>query len=308
VCVTAGAPLVTIVTNFFNEARFLQDAIASIRAQTLEDWELLLVDDGSTDGSTEIAAEAAKRDPDRIRYFEHPRHANIGMSASRNVGLRHARARYIALLDGDDVWLPDVLERQLAQLQVHDEAGLIYGATEWWYSWTGDPSDRGRDCVPDLGVAEGTIIDGIPFVIGMLQRRLQAPCTCSTVSARHVADAVGGFEETFPGMCEDLVFVAKAALAAPVLVGRGCCGRYRQHAASCYTVAKSTGTAKAARKNFLIWLRKYVEQHGAGCRELLPVIDAELDRVDTTRGRGAAVRARNAAVTALRRMGWSAAE
>lgn len=305
---TAVAPQVTIVTNFFNEARFLPDAIASIRAQTLEDWELLLVDDGSTDGSTEIAARAATQDPDRIRYFEHPRHANRGISASRNVGVRHARAQYIALLDGDDVWLPDALERQLAQLKAHGDAGLVYGLTEWWYSWTGDPSDRERDHVPDLGVAEGTVVDGIPFVIGMLQRRLQAPCTCSMVMAKHVADAVGGFEETFTGMCEDLAFVAKAALAAPVLVGRGCCARYRQHAASCYTVAKSTGTAKAARKNFLIWLRKYVEEQGAGCRELLPVIDAELDRLEATRERAAAGRARNAAVTLLRRMGWSAAE
>jgi CTP:molybdopterin cytidylyltransferase MocA len=306
--VTAPTPLVTVVTNFYNEAEFLTDAIASVRSQTLENWELLLVDDGSTDGSTEIAAEAARRDPTRIRYFEHPRHANRGMSASRNVGLRHARARYIALLDGDDVWVPDVLERQLAQLEAHGGAGLIYSPTEWWYSWTGNPADLDRDCVPPLGVAEGTILDGVPFVIGMLRRQLQAPCTCSAVIAKHVADAVGGFEESFRGMCEDQVFFAKAALAAPVLVGRGCCGRYRQHGASCYTVAKSTGTAKAARKTFLTWLRAYVEQGGAGFREILPVIDAELDRVDAPRTRAVAERATSAAIGILRRLRWSAVE
>lgn len=304
---TDGPPRVTVVTNFLNEATFLEDAIASVRAQTLEDWELLLVDDGSTDGSTEIATDAARADPGRIRCFEHPGHANRGMSASRNVGLRHARGRYIAFLDGDDVWPPDVLERQLAQLALHDEAGLIYGATEWWYGWTGKPEDLERDHVPDLGVSEGSIVDGVPFVIGMLQRRVQAPCTCSLVVTKCVADAVGGFEESFTGMCEDLVFVAKAALAAPILVGRGRYGRYRQHSQSCYTVAKATGTAKAARKNFLTWLRKYVHQHGAR-HQLLPVIDSELDRVAPTRRRAAAARARNVAVAVLRRMRWSAVE
>jgi glycosyltransferase involved in cell wall biosynthesis len=306
--VTAGAPQVSVVTTFFNEAAFLRDAIASVRAQTLRDWELLLVDDGSTDGSTEIALDATKCDPDRIRYFDHPGHSNRGMSASRNVGLREARAPYIALLDGDDVWFPDALEGQLAQLQSRDDAGLIYSATEWWYSWTGEAADRERDYVPALGVAEGTIVEGIPFVIGMLQRRLQAPCTCSTLVRKRVADEVGGFDESFPGMCDDLVFVSKAALAAPILVGRGCCARYRQHAGSCYTVAKATGTARSARENFLIWLRKYIEQRGAGCRELLPVIDAELDRVRPPRKRAATVRARHAAATVLRHMGWRSAE
>jgi hypothetical protein len=302
-----AAPVVSVVTNFLNEEHFLHDAIASVRAQTLVDWELLLVDDGSTDRSTTIAIDAARQDPTRIRYFEHRGHVNRGMSASRNVGLRHARAPYVAFLDGDDVWLPDVLERQLAQLQARSDVGLIYSPTEWWYSWTGDPADRARDCVPDLGAAEGTTIDGITFVAGMLQRRLQAPCTCSTVVSKRLADSVGGFEDAFPGMCEDMVFVAKAALAAPVLIGAGCCGRYRQHAASCYSLAKSTGTARSARQKFLIWLRKYVVERGIGCAELLPIIDGELDRIRTIPGRAAAARAKDAAASVLRRIGRLAA-
>ena len=75
-------PAVSVVINFLDEARFLQEAIDSVFAQTHADWELLLVDDGSTDGSVRIARDAAEQNPGRVRYFEHPNHANLGESSS----------------------------------------------------------------------------------------------------------------------------------------------------------------------------------------------------------------------------------
>ena len=74
-----------------------------------DDWELILVDDGSTDASTAIAKAWAASDPARIRYVEHDDHQNRGMSASRNLGVAVARGRYVAFLDCDDVWLPSAL-------------------------------------------------------------------------------------------------------------------------------------------------------------------------------------------------------
>ena len=99
-------PLVSVVTIFFNGERFLADAIESVLAQRFDRWELLLVDDGSTDGSTAIARGYASAHPDRIRYLEHDQHANLGMSPSRNVGIRASSAPYVAFIDADDVWLP----------------------------------------------------------------------------------------------------------------------------------------------------------------------------------------------------------
>ena len=75
---------------FLNVAPYLAEAIQSVRDQTYPHWELLLVDDGATDGSTAIAQRFAGLDPERIRWIEHPGHGNLGASASRNVGLRHA--------------------------------------------------------------------------------------------------------------------------------------------------------------------------------------------------------------------------
>src|SRR5438093_8888063 len=106
-------PLVSSIIIFFNAEKYFAEAIDSALAQTYPNWELILCDDGSTDGSTQIARKYAERYPDRVRYCEHEGHVNRGMSATRNLGLRHARGELIAWLDADDVWLPHKLARQV---------------------------------------------------------------------------------------------------------------------------------------------------------------------------------------------------
>jgi len=133
----SAPPLVSVVTIFLNGERFLDEAIQSVFVQRYPRWELLLVDDGSSDGSSAIGRGYAQREPARVRYFEHPGHRNLGMSASRNLGLHHARGEYLALLDADDVWLPEKLERQVAILEAHPEVALLYGAPLYWFGWTG---------------------------------------------------------------------------------------------------------------------------------------------------------------------------
>ena len=104
-----GAPLVSAIIIFLDGEKFIAEAIESIIAQTMTDWELILVDDGSTDGATEIAKRYAREYPGKISYTEHPGHENRGMSASRNAGLRLARGKYVGFLDADDIWMPEHL-------------------------------------------------------------------------------------------------------------------------------------------------------------------------------------------------------
>src|SRR5256885_11136720 len=118
--------LVSVVMPFLNLAQYLGEAIESVLAQTYPSWELLLVDDGSTDGASEIARSYAARHPERIRYLEHPGHRNRGMSASRNLGLQQSRGALVAFLDSDDVWLPEKLARQVATLDAHPEAQMTF--------------------------------------------------------------------------------------------------------------------------------------------------------------------------------------
>ena len=98
------SPLISSIIIFFNGAKYLQEAIESVFAQT-DNWELFIGGrDGSTDGSTEIAMTyAAKRHPGKVRYLQHPHQNRGNVGASRNLGVRHGRGQYIALLDSDDV-------------------------------------------------------------------------------------------------------------------------------------------------------------------------------------------------------------
>jgi glycosyltransferase involved in cell wall biosynthesis len=103
------APTFSVLLPFFNERSHLRAAIMSVQAQTYPNWEIVAVDDGSTDGSGEIVTRAASDDP-RVRLV---RRKNGGLPAARNTGIGAARGRYCALLDADDIWLPEKLERQL---------------------------------------------------------------------------------------------------------------------------------------------------------------------------------------------------
>jgi teichuronic acid biosynthesis glycosyltransferase TuaG len=108
-----NAPAVTVVTPAWNAAATLAEAVASVIAQTRGDWEMLIVDDGSTDGSRPLAEALAAAEP-RIRVLGWD--DNRGPAAARNAAIRAARGRVIAFLDADDRWVPEKLELQLAQM------------------------------------------------------------------------------------------------------------------------------------------------------------------------------------------------
>src|SRR5437868_6158896 len=118
---------VSIVVPFFNAQRFLRDTVESVLSQTFEDWELLLIDDGSTDHSCDIARQYAADFPDRVSYLEHAGHANQGTAFTRNFGITRSRGEYITPLDADDVWLPEKLEQQVDILDKNSDVALVYG-------------------------------------------------------------------------------------------------------------------------------------------------------------------------------------
>src|SRR4051794_31718718 len=114
-------PAVSIVTPAYNAEGYLAETIRSAQAQTFSNFEMLIVDDGSTDATAAIAREFAARDP-RIRVL---RQANAGISGARTTALAAAAAPVLALLDSDDLWFPDYLEEQLRLLAAAPSAGVI---------------------------------------------------------------------------------------------------------------------------------------------------------------------------------------
>lgn len=263
-------PLVSVVIIFLNAEKFLQEAIESVFAQTCDDWELLLVDDGSTDESTEIALHYAEQYPTKVRYLEHGGHRNRGAPASRNLGSCHAKGEYIAFLDADDVWLPHKLERQVALLRSQPEAAMVYGPVQIWCSWTGEAEDSQRDLITELGVQPDSLIRPPELVIRAVKNQPPVPLPSTFMVRREVVERVGGFEETFQGMYqlhEELAFSAKIFLNASVFVSGVCLTKHRQHPDNCGGFWARRGEyhherPHAAQLFFLNWLEGYLAKNG----------------------------------------------
>ncbi len=112
-------PAVSVITPCYNAAGTLARAVASVQAQSFADWEMIVSDDGSTDGSAALAERLAAGEP-RLRLLRWP--GNSGAARARNRAIAAARGRYIAFLDADDEWLPEKLKRQIAFMQAEDVA------------------------------------------------------------------------------------------------------------------------------------------------------------------------------------------
>jgi hypothetical protein len=179
--ISPARPAISVVMSVFNAERYVAGAIASILTQSFGDFEFLILNDGSTDGSEAIIAAYARRDP-RIRVISRE---NRGLIASLNQLLDMARAPLIARMDADDLSAPDRLERQMAFLATHPEHGLV-----------------GTDCRyigPD-GQALSLPQSPRPLSDAQLRRNLESgPLLTHTavVYARAAAMAVGGYRHAF---------------------------------------------------------------------------------------------------------------
>lgn len=276
-----ASPAVSVIMIFLDAEAYIEEAIASVFTQTLDDWELLLVDDGSSDRSPSIARRYADAYPGRVRYLTHPGGVNCGMSASRNLGIANARGFCLAFLDSDDVWLPERLERHMLLLERHPEVAMVYGPSLYWYSWTGDPADRLRDHVSDIGVAAECVIEPPRLMTLMLNTNgYLAPCICSLTARRDAVVGVGGGEERFTAGYEDQVLIAKVCLSFPVMAMGDCLDRYRQHPRS-YSATAGVGNVTYARPDastrlFLEWLDDYLDARSIHDGDLRGALEGHL--------------------------------
>ena len=255
---TVEMPLATVVLPFLNAERYLEEAVQSIRDQQLTDWELILVDDGSTDRSTVMARDLAAKD-DRIRYIDHPAHENLGRSASRNVGVAHGAAPYIAFLDADDVVMPNKLAEQVELLEKMPDVALVAGAIEYWYSW--DPSSPSADLALLIGGIADRRLDPPESLLAVYPLGARPGAGITGLVRRSAFDAVGGFEESFRGLFDDQALLAKIYLQYPIYLSSRTWYRYRQHKTSCVG-ATSRLEHWRLRGVFLEWLETYVARLG----------------------------------------------
>lgn len=251
----------------------MAEAVESVIAQTYLNWELLLVDDGSTDKSTGMAREFVSRYPAQIRYLEHPGHVNRGMSATRNLGIGVARGELICFIDSDDVWEPNKLVDQVQIMREHPELGMVCGTVLYWGSWSGDH---------DFLIPTGHVFDrAVPQPEALLALyplgKADAPCPSDVMIRADVLARIGGFEEHFTGekqAYEDQGCFSKIYLEAPVFFSSKVWLKYRQHRASCLTTVRREGQYGSVRLYYLSWLQRYLKAK----RLVEPRIDEAISR------------------------------
>jgi glycosyltransferase involved in cell wall biosynthesis len=260
-------PLVSVILCFYNEEKFLEEAVASVFAQDYTAWELLLVDDGSSDGSTAIAKKLAANHPYKIRYVHHPGHCNEGLSASRNLGISKAEGDYVAFLDADDVWLPNKLSHQTGIFKRNPGVTVVLEASLYWNSWT---TQTKPDVMIPVGVKEGTyqppklMLQLYPLANG------SAPCPSGIMVQRSVLDRCE-FEDSFKGiyqMYEDQAFLCKVYLREMVYVSSACHNKYRQRPSSLVSSVVDSGKYHMVRKYYLQWFDGYLKSQRTPYRKV----------------------------------------
>ena len=265
----SSRPLVSVVVAFLNEERFLAEAVESVLQQDYAHWQLLLVDDGSTDGSTAIARQYAARLPHQISYCEHPAHANKGLSASRNHGIRQGSGPLVAILDADDVWRPGKLSQQVRVFEQHPDVAMVAEASLYWRSWNGAD---GSDVLVPVGAPGGRVYQ--PAELSALLYPLgegAAPCPSGLMVTRRAWQAAGGFEESFTGhyqLYEDQAFLSKIYLRERVYLSAECNNWYRQRPGSIVQSVKEQGHYHAVRTHFLEWLAAYLRAENISSRQV----------------------------------------
>lgn len=165
-------PLVSVVIPSYNSRRYIAEAIDSVRAQQVENLELVIVDDGSTDDSVEFIRQIAPE----ARVITQ---ANAGAAAARNHGVQEARGRYIAFLDADDVWVPGKLKAQLKVMEQQPEIDLVYGHFKPWYCnaqgefskpESGDTTPEQVTVIEDKLLPVAILFDSVVCIITVLVR------------------------------------------------------------------------------------------------------------------------------------------
>jgi glycosyltransferase involved in cell wall biosynthesis len=227
-------PRVSICIPAFKAERYLAETLASVRAQTCADWEVVVTEDGSRDGTEAIVRAFAATVSQKVRYTRHD--PNRGLPATRNAGIEAARADWIALLDSDDLWTPDHLATCLATAEATG-AELVHGGSILF------DSDTGRELGHRVPAPEA--IAALPL---SLFRNKYVVQPASVLLHRRLWERAGRFDPTFRYV-EDRDMWLRCARAGGRIAytGRETC-RYRKHATALSN--NSAAMAEAAARVF----------------------------------------------------------
>lgn len=257
----SATPLVSVLIPFFNSEVYLSECIESVLNQEYKNWELILIDDGSTDESTAIAESYVRQFPGKIRCVSHPGRINKGLCASRNLGVENANGEYIALLDSDDVWTEKKLQHQVELVARHPQCGVFYEASLYWNTWHNSGK---KDRVVPIGVEPDRVYHPPYLILNLYPlRKGTTPCPSSLLIKKSTVMKVGGFEEKFIekySVYEDQAFFFKVYLEEAVFVSSACNNYYRLRPGSLMAFAKDKEKYRQVRYFFFRWAKAYLKK------------------------------------------------
>src|SRR5215217_8078129 len=244
----AGAPLVSVVIPCYNQAHFLGEAIESVLVQSHPNFEVVVIDDGSTDDTSEVAA--------RYPGVCLVRQENQGLSGARNAGLARSEGEYVVFLDADDRLLPEALETHLEHLEAHSECAFVSG-----------PCRRITADGSPLPTPPRLHVEGDHYLVLLHRCYIWPPAV--VMYRRAILETVGGFDTSLSPAADHEMYL-RIARKFPVCSHEKLVAEYRQHGASMQrnpaVMLSAAATARSSQRKYIRGHKQYEESYKAGIR------------------------------------------
>jgi glycosyltransferase involved in cell wall biosynthesis len=266
------SPRVTALILFHDEVEFVAEAVCSVLTQDFTDFEAILIDDSAEPRCASFARDLCEGSSGRLRHLRTPGDRPVGPKAARLFAMEQARGEFIATLDADDVWEQGKLREQVALLDAHPEAAVVYGRTLMWQSWA--PEGVLADEYLDLGLPFGQLVPGLAALAVLLANRSQAPTTCNVIMRSAMALPLLRGDYSFGWFYEDQEDFVRIFARHPIVVSDRTWARYRQRPRS---ICHSMPPLREAllRRQFLSWSAAHLRSLGIVDPRVRAILRAE---------------------------------
>jgi peptidoglycan/xylan/chitin deacetylase (PgdA/CDA1 family)/SAM-dependent methyltransferase len=243
-------PEISVIVPMLNAEITIRETLFSVSRQSHHSYEILVVDDGSTDGSRKIVEGLARTSNGRISILQHPGDVNRGLSLSRNLALQHVRGEFVVFLDADDTIHPEKFAHDVSILRSQPEVAAVVGRALWW--WDGD-------CEQDAHLDK--ILEPMNRIVYppeffnanyKIATAVSPPCIHSWMVRKSAIDQIEPFDPHVMTY-EDQKFLGELSLRFPIYVAATCLCDYRRKETSLWATALASGSDAIARSRFLEW-------------------------------------------------------
>ncbi len=252
-------PKVSIITPLYNGIKTLSETYQSIADQDYEDWEWIMFDDGSSDGTPELGRKYASQSSRKIFFFEHEGKKNFGTAYTRNRAIEKSNGEIISFIDQDDIWYKNRLSYHLKLFSGLADCAMIWSPALYWYSertFIQPVGEKGR------GLKNG-IYEPPQLIENFLKDLRCTPLPSASMVRRKHFDEVKGFEESVKGS-EDIVLWLKLANSYRIYFDNEIIVKYRKHYDSTLRKAAESGIMNQWNLEFYRWVIEFLKKNSFG--------------------------------------------